>query len=214
MNLERIPFVGEPLKGLQVMGLLETRTLDFENIIILSMNEGSMPKPNRKSSYIPYNIRKSFGLQTYEDEDAISSYLFYRLIQRAKNIYIIYKTEEEGLAPGEKSRFIMQIEHELINVNKQIEIEYESYIPHLELRNRHQISVIKNDSLINKLKNFPYFSPSALSIYISCSLRFYLEKVLHLKKEDSAEEVISGAGFGNILHYIMLALYRNYKGVK
>ncbi|MCX7878812.1 MAG: PD-(D/E)XK nuclease family protein [Ignavibacteria bacterium] len=212
LNSERIPFVGEPLKGLQVMGLLETRTLDFENVIILSMNEGTMPKLTRKSSYIPYNIRKSFGLQTYEDDDAIASYLFYRLIQRAKNIYLIYKTEEEGLAPGEKSRFIMQLEYELAEVNRNVNIKNERYVPDLSLRNKREISITKDREVIDSLKDILYFSPSALSTYISCSLKFYFERVLRLKKEESAEEVLSGAGFGNILHYIMQELYRAYEG--
>jgi inactivated superfamily I helicase len=103
MEKVKIPFTGEPLKGLQVMGLLETRSLDFENVYILSMNEGTVPRSGSNGSYIPYHLRKAFRIPTYEDDDASFAYYFYRLIQRAKNINLIYNTETSGLLSGERT---------------------------------------------------------------------------------------------------------------
>ena len=110
----RIPFSGEPLRGLQVMGFLETRVLDFENVIILSVNEDVLPARGNQPSFIPYNIRKAFGLPTFEEQNAVSAFHFFRLIQRAKNIYLIHNTETKGITTGERSRFMLQLELELL----------------------------------------------------------------------------------------------------
>ena len=110
-----LPFWGEPLKGLQVMGMLETRTLDFENIILLSANEGMLPSGKSFNSFIPYDIRKEFNLPTYKDRDAVYAYHFYRLLQRASNIFLVYNTQNDDFGKGERSRFIYQIIQELPN---------------------------------------------------------------------------------------------------
>ncbi len=115
----KIPFSGEPLSGLQIMGILETRTLDFENVVILSMNEGTFPRSRPRYSFIPFNLRKGFGLPTIEHQDSIYAYYFYRLIQRARNISLIYDTSSGGLKTGEMSRFLTQMKYDKeVNSNR------------------------------------------------------------------------------------------------
>jgi len=208
----RIPFTGEPLEGLQIMGLLETRALDFDNIFILSMNEGIMPKGNTQSSFIPYNLRKSFKLPTYEDEDCAYAYYFYRLLQRAKNIYLIYNTEVGELNSGEKSRFIMQIENELVIKNKNISLENYVFQTDIGIQKHKEITVLKDESVIEKLKSRKYFSATALSNYITCSLQFYYRRVAGLKEDESIDDVFSGAALGSIFHQISETLYKEYEG--
>src|SRR5690606_32495326 len=112
-NTTRIPFSGEPVKGLQIMGFLETRVLDFENIFVLNANEGSLPKTNRHHSFIPYTLRKSFNLPTYTEQDAISAYHFWRLLQRASHIELLYNTQTNEFAGGERSRYLLQLFYEI-----------------------------------------------------------------------------------------------------
>jgi len=212
LSRERIPFEGDYLKGLQVMGLLETRTLNFRNVVILSMNEGSLPRNTRRPSFIPYNLRKAFGLSTYDEEDAISAYLFFRLLQGAEYITLIYRTAEEGLSPAEKSRYIMQIESELVKSNPDINYSVSDYSPEAVLLPENKITVQKTTDVINQLLSVKNFSPSALSLYINCPLQFYLKYVVGLEKPETAEEVLSGAAFGNIFHQIMENLYMDCKG--
>jgi hypothetical protein len=206
MDSISIPFTGEPLKGLQVMGLLETRALDFDNIYILSMNEGTVPLSGRGSSYIPYHLRKAFGMPVYEDDDASFAYYFYRLLHKAKNINLIYNTETSGLISGEKSRFILQIQHELSAYNKNIKINEFIFQPKLKLQKENDIAINKTDKILTELENHVY-SATALSNYIACSLRFYFLKIARLKADKTVEEAFSGASFGNLLHEIMSSLY-------
>ncbi|MGH2575692.1 MAG: PD-(D/E)XK nuclease family protein [Ignavibacteria bacterium] len=212
LHTAKIPLTGEPLKGIQIMGLLETRALDFENVIILSMNEGIMPRGNLYGSFIPYNLRKAFKLPNYEDEDSIYAYNFYRLIQRAKNITLIYKTQEEGVAPGEVSRFIMQIENELREANPLAEMKRLTFQPEVILKGIKKIAVHKTDEVIQSLKALPQISASGLSSYINCTLQFYFSTIARLKEEEAIEEALSPMGFGIILHKIMEFLYNDYKG--
>jgi len=202
----RIPFTGEPLKGLQVMGLLETRSLDFDNIYILSMNEGTVPRSGSNGSYIPYHLRKAFKMPTYEDDDASFAYYFYSLIQRAKNINLIYNTETSGLMSGEKSRFIMQIEKELTKYNKNIKLKSFIFQAGIDEVKNKDITISKTPQIIDFLSKMIY-SASSLSDYILCTLKFYLNRIAGLKKEESVEEAFSGAAFGNLLHEIMKQLY-------
>jgi hypothetical protein len=208
----RIPFTGEPLKGMQVMGLLETRALDFENIFILSMNEGVMPPGKRYNSFIPYSLRKAFKLPTYEDEDSIPAYYFYRLLHRAKNAYLLYNTEVDNLSAGEMSRFLLQVENELVKVNKNI--DYKHYIVETEagLSAGNEITIPKTPELIQKLKNVKYFTPSNLIDYINCTLQFYLKKIAGIEEEETVEEFFSPAVFGNIVHKLIQILYSGYEG--
>src|SRR4030095_9312368 len=203
----RIPFTGEPLRGIQFMGLLETRLLDFETVFILSMNEGIMPKGYTQSSFIPYNLRRAFRLPTYEDEDSNYAYNFYRLIQRAKNIFLIYNTEPGELSGGEKSRFIMQIENELARENHNITLEDLVLQTDIEIPKRKEIIIDKTAGIIETLKKQEYLSATGLTSYINCPLQFYLRTVARLREEESVEEFFTGAGFGNLLHQIMELVY-------
>lgn len=207
----KIPFTGEPLKGLQVMGLLETRSLDFENVYILSMNEDVMPRGNSQSSFIPYNLRKAFNLPTYEDDDSTYAYNFYRLIQRAKNICLIYNTEPGEILAGEKSRFIMQVENELARENPNINLERLILQSDADIPKRREITVQKSKDIIESLEKEEYLSVTRLGTYINCPLQFYLRTAAKLKEEETVDEFFSGAGFGTVLHKIMDLLYSNFK---
>lgn len=206
-----IPLTGEPLGGLQVMGLLETRGLDFENVFILSMNEGIIPKGTVMNSFIPYNIRKSFKLPTYEDEDALPAYYFYRLLQRAENIHLFYNTEVNKIYGGEISRFILQTENELIKINPEINYSHTVVSTEIGKPFRKEITVGKTPEIIDKLKKAS-FSPSDLNSYINCKLQFYLKKIARLREEEEVEEFFSPATFGSILHNVVEIIYKQYEG--
>ncbi len=206
-----IPFTGEPLKGLQIMGLLETRALDFENVFVLSANEGVLPEGRmNKKSFIPYSLRKAFKLPTYEDEDSITSYYFYRLIQRAKNIFLIYNTDI-GDEVKEKSRYIMQIENELLPRNKNITYHHKIVLSDLYNFNRKNIEIVKNDVVQRKILNINYYSPSTLIKYINCPLQFYFSNIADIQEEDEVVESFNSQIIGNILHKILELIYKPYK---
>ncbi len=207
----KIPFTGEPLEGLQVMGLLESRSLDFDNVFILSMNEGILPKGNTHNSFIPYNLRRAFKLPTYEDSDSISAYYFYRLIQRAKNIYLFYNTETNDVYSGEKSRFLLQLDTELKgNAN----IVLNQYIVQalIDESKKHEITINKSPKLITRLKNEKHFSATDIINYVSCSLKFYFKKAAKLEEEEVVEEYFSPSTFGKIFHSVMQIIYAGYTG--
>lgn len=210
LNSVKIPFAGEPLKGLQVMGMLETRLLDFENVFILSVNEGVLPKGDAQSSFIPYHLRKAFRLPCFEDEDANTAYNFYRLLQRAKNVTLIYNTEAGELSGGEKSRLIMQLESELAVKNKKIRLTQKVLQADIAIPKRKEITVDKTPELIKLLKQEDRFSATVLNRYIHCPLQFYFAKAAKLKEEESVEEYFTGGGFGTLLHQIMDIIYRPY----
>lgn len=204
----KTPFSGEPLKGLQVMGLLETRALDFENVFILSMNEGIMPKGSSVASFIPYNLRKAFNLPTYEDSDTITSYYFYRLLQRAKNIFLIYNSEVNVLSAGEKSRYILQIENEL-KVHKPV--NKTAQMP-VAKKPDTKIQIQKPKDLISKLQERDFISPSLLNTYINCTLQFYLKYIAGLEEAEDVEEFFEPGTFGSIIHNMLDKLYKPFKG--
>lgn len=208
----KIPFSGEPLKGLQVMGMLETRSLDFKNVYILSVNEGILPRDNSLSSFIPYALRRSFRMPLAEDEQAASAYNFYSLLQRAENVTLLYNTETGTLTTGEKSRFIMQIEHELSALNRGITLKSSVFESDITLPERREITVPKTEEVFGLLKGIKRFSASSLTTYINCPLQFYFSRAARLTEEDSVEEYFTGAAFGNLLHQIMDILYRDLKG--
>lgn len=208
-----LPFIGEPLQGLQINGLLETRTLDFENLIILSLNEGYLPSGKKSTSFIPLEIKRNFGLPTFNDKDAIFSYHFYRLLSRAKNIYLLYVENDES----EKSRFIDQLLFELPTYNSKIKIETQKYNSELpinkELKEDEQI--IKNDSIINIiLEKFKKgISPSALNNYRDCSLKFYYSEVAKIKEDDELDDELDAALFGTILHHCLEHIFKPAAGI-
>ncbi len=214
----RIPFSGEPLKGLQVMGFLETRVLDFDNLIILSVNEDTLPAAGNQPSFIPFNIRKAFGLPTYEEQHAVSAYHFYRLMQRAGNVNLIYNTEPSNLTAGEKSRFLLQIEYELLKkYPNSITLNKKTISTTVHKHTVEPIFIEKTEDVLKELSkfytndngtSFHALSPSGLLSYLSCSLKFYFRYVAGLKeKEDDIEENMEAATFGSVLHKAMQLLY-------
>lgn len=206
---ERLPFEGEPLLGLQVMGILETRNLDFENVIVLSMNEDLIPPAAKNTSFIPYSIRRVFDLPVVDHQDAMYSYIFYRLVQRAKNIYFIYNSTEGTGKSGEVSRFVRQLEHET-----NLSISHKTISTDVNVEDPHIITVPKNDRILDSLYRFTSkkrfkkrFTPTALSTYLDCRLRFYFKYVLELYEIEEISEDVDPMVFGNILHDVMEQLY-------
>ena len=214
LNSFSIDLYGEPLKGLQVLGMLETRNIDFKNIILLSANEGILPAGKTFNSFIPYDIKKddAYNLPTHKEKDAIYAYHFYRLIQNAENINIVYNTEtSEFGGSGEQSRFVTQIEHELsqynnIKINKQLV----TYKPLNKKTSVHEIE--KTTAIIEKLTAlFSHgISPTAITTYINCPLNFYYQYVLNVREQDGIVEVIDPSLFGTFLHNSLEVLYQPY----
>jgi len=205
---EKLFFQGEPLQGLQLMGMLETRALDFETVIITSVNEGILPAGKNESSFIPFDAKKHFGLPTYQEKDSIFSYHFQRLLQRTNNIYLIYNTETDGYGSGEKSRFLTQLEINNPTITKTI---ISPNVQHLEFP---LIQIKKTAEVLKKLKKVftKGISPSALATYIYNPIRFYEQKVLEIKEEDEVEEIIESNTMGSVIHGVLEAMYKPYLG--
>ncbi|MBI9067709.1 MAG: PD-(D/E)XK nuclease family protein [Salinivirgaceae bacterium] len=206
----RTPFEGEPINGLQIMGFLETRNLDFENVIILSVNEGLLPASSQSPSFIPYSLRRGFGLPTSDLHDAMYAYYFYRIIQRAKNVYLIYNSGSGGMQSSEKSRFAYQL---LFDTNFQVnEIPVSQTI---EVLSNQTIEIEKDQRVFKKLNTYlnseKTLSPSALSTYLSCSLRFYYRYIAGIKEPFEVDEKVDARLFGNIFHLAAEKLYDPYK---
>ncbi len=206
----RLPFTGEPLEGLQVMGMLETRSLDFKQVMILSMNEGVLPKPKPSHSLIPYEVKKSFGLRLYHEQDAIYAYHFYRLLQRAEKITLIYNTQTQDLGSNEKSRYITQLEHELPRYNPDITISEDIvFLPPPVNKAEATLRIEKSPDVMNKLTGRAEkgFSPSALARYIRCPLQFYFEKIADIEEAEEVEETLEARTLGTIIHGALEDLY-------
>lgn len=201
-----VSFEGEPLSGLQIMGILESRSLDFENVIITSVNEGKIPFGKSQSSFIPYDVKREFGLQTYWERDAIYTYHFYRLLQRAKNVYLIYNTENEGIDAGEQSRFITQLKIEKQPQHTITEWLYNAELPTHSLS--HTV-VEKCEKVMLRLREIAEkgFSPSALATYIRNPIEFYYQKILRIDENIEVEETIEANTLGNIIHATLEMLY-------
>lgn len=201
---------GEPLHGKQIMGLIETRSLDFENVILVGANEGFIPKSGIAPSFIPYNLRKAYGLLTYEHQDAIFAYYFYRLIQRSKNITIVYNSNETDADYGERTRFLQQL---LFERNLKIEPIAKSYLLKPVLPQR--ITIEKNHDVLqllrpDKIDANALLYPSGLNTYLTCTLKFYFKYVAKLKLPDKLETHIDQRIFGNIFHDTMESLYKDF----
>ena len=203
-----IPFSGEPVRGLQIMGLLETRNLDFKNILMLSVNEGMLPKGSTDTSFIPYNLRKAFGLTTMEHKDSIFAYYFFRLLQRTTNISLVYNTATEGLNRGEMSRFMLQLLMESNHTVSRFNLT-----SGIELTAARSISIQKTPEIIDTLKkryvleDSRPLSPTALNSLLECSLRFYFHYVAGLQEPDEVSEDIDGAMLGNFFHHAAEFIY-------
>jgi hypothetical protein len=203
---EKLSFQGEPLRGLQLMGMLETRALDFETVIITSVNEGILPGGKNDFSFIPYDVKKYFGLPTYQEKDAIFSYHFQRLLQRAKTVYLIYNTETDGYGSGEKSRFLTQLEIKNPSITKTI------ISPKLQNLKLPILEITKTPEVIATLKEvFTYgISPSALATYIYNPIKFYEQKVLKISEVDEVEETIAVNTMGTVIHEVLEQLYKPF----
>ena len=196
-----VPFQGEPLKGLQIMGPLETRALDFRNVVILSANEGMFPRRSVSSSFIPPELRKGFGLPTYEFQDAVWAYYFYRLLQRAEKVWLVYDSRTEGMNTGEESRYIKQLEYHF----REIPLRRRVAVSPLHAP-RAAGSIPKTEEDIAELCSRP-LSASALQNYLSCPAKFYYHSVKHLVTEDEVAESLDAGMLGNVYHRAMQALY-------
>ena len=208
VNSENLDFQGEPLEGLQFMGLLETRLLDFENIILLSVNEGKLPLGNTQNTYLPFDVRRNFGLNTFLENDSIYAYHFYRLLQNAKNIYLLYNALGSGVNTGEKSRFITQMEMESPHKMEHIVIENTSE-PILQ----EPIIIEKTEKVLEKLNEWKgRISASHLISYLYNPIDFYLNNILKAKETEEIEEELSQRNYGNLVHYALEELYGGLQG--
>lgn len=208
-----IPFVGEPLDGLQIMGVLETRGLDFENLIITSFNEGVYPQKSSTNSFIPYNLRRGFELPTTEHQDAITAYNFYRLIHRAKRIFFLYDSRTEGMQTGEVSRFMHQLHYHYGVIVQKKTISFD-----IGFGNAQAIQIEKSPTVMKNLLRFtsseefsPSLSASSINTYIDCPLQFYLTKVEDVEQTDEVTETVEANMFGTLFHAVMENLYLPFK---
>lgn len=208
INSESIDFQGEPLRGLQIMGLLETRLLNFENVILLSVNEGKLPLGNSQNTYIPFDIRRFFDLHTFLENDSIYAYHFYRLIQDAKNVHLLYNALSSGVNTGEKSRFITQIEMESSHDIEHVIIENSS-----EPIATKPIEIPKTQMVQERLQKWKEkVSASHLTSYLYNPIDFYLSKILNTSETDEIEEELSIKNYGNLVHYSLQEVYEVLKG--
>ncbi|UJH69210.1 PD-(D/E)XK nuclease family protein [Allomuricauda sp. SCSIO 65647] len=206
----KLDFQGDSIKGLQILGMLESRNLDFETVVITSVNEGILPTGKTNSSFIPFDVKKEFGLPTHKEKDAIYTYHFYRLLQRAKNIHLLYNTEIDTLEGGEKSRLLTQL---LTDVKLQHYVEHNIASPIVSASEKFSFEVPKTPGLLDTLKILAEkgFSPSALANYIENPLGFYKKNVLKIKETDGVEENIAANTFGTIVHDALEVLYRPFE---
>lgn len=206
-----IPFHGEPLSGLQVMGVLETRALDFDRIIILSVNEGIYPSRKGANSFIPYNLRKGFGLPTYEHQDSVWAYHFYRLIYRAQKVSLLYDTRSNGLQTGEVSRFVYQLRY-----HYELNLKQRLVIYNVSSSKTPALQVPKTPKVMQLLLNFEKegsraLSASAINTYLDCPLKFYFSVLEGLEEEEEVSETIESNVFGSMLHKVMEELYAPFQ---
>ncbi len=195
---------GKTENRIQVMGLLETRLLDFDNVIFLSANDENFPKLTQNNSLIPFNIKKAFNLPTFENQEAIYSYSFYRLLYRAKKVFFIYNAIQDEFNRGEKSRFIYQLQFQKgLNFNK-----YSNETKNSFFNSEKYLEIKKEGGVLSDMEGIKHFSSSALTTYLDCPLKYYFEYVKKLKEPDIADEDISSASMGNIFHAVMRRLLK------
>ena len=213
LQAERVPFTGEPLEGLQVMGILETRNLDFKNVILLSMTDNNFPGSRATDkSFLPYSLRYGFEIPTAEHHEGVYAYYFYRLIERAENLYMLYSSASDDKSTGESSRYIRQIEYET-----DFKIDYTNVGVEVSLSESNDIEVDKSVEVFDKLLRFTRdkaLSPTAFSTYVKCPLKFYFNVVERLRPEDELEESVDNMTFGNIFHEAADLLYSQTKGAE
>jgi len=226
----RVPFTGEPLRGLQIMGLLESRNLDFDHVFLLSANEGILPPADAQRSFIPQNLKKGFGLFTTEQQDAFYAHAFYRLLHQAKKVYLFHNTEDLQHLSGEMSRFLYQIKYEsrqdasghlrFPDARADFRVQQHFLSRRVTAAPVPAISIEKSEAVWNKLRAFTLdappgtkqqqLTPSALNTYMDCRLKFYYQFVVRLQETEAVEEEVDAMVFGNILHKTMELLYRRF----
>ena len=209
-NLRRIsiPFEGEPLAGLQVMGLLETRCLDFENLMVFSANEGNLPSAGNSHSFIPYHLRKGHGMPTFEERDAMYAYYFYNLIQRAGNVALVYNSVNDGANSAEMSRYLFQLQYTPVDKPGMLSLTFDFKSTgqqpiSIEATRQHQ------ELLFSKYSD-KSLSPSAINTYLDCKLKFYLKYIAGLKEQDELKEEIDPVMFGNLFHHAVELIYKPF----
>ena len=205
---EKLSFQGEPLSGLQLMGMLETRVLDFETVIITSINEGILPAGKSENSFIPFDVKQQYKLPTYQEKDAIFSYHFYRLLQRAKKVYLFYSTETDAYGAGGKSRFLTQFEIDGIKTIKK------TIAPLLVSEEKPDLEIEKTVEIIDSLKKIAKrgLSPSALAKYIEDPVSYYKRYILNIKDLDEVEETVAANTMGTVIHDVLEVFYKPYLG--
>ena len=219
LKSDTIPFESESQAGLQIMGLMETRNLDFENIIILGMNEGNIPKISRAPTFISQSLRYAYDLPLIKHLDSVYAYFFYRLLQRAENITLIYNDLVSDTNSGEMSRFVLQLLYE-----SNFEISHTHFNDEIYLQNRKPIEIEKNDTVLRKLdkyilsteknKKVKPFSASALNTYLNCSLKFYFKYVADIKEQEKIDNEMSPGEFGSVLHKTLELIYKELANLK
>ena len=203
-----IPFEGEPLSGLQIMGVLETRNLDFEKIVMFSMNEGKLPRMAGGHSFIPYHLRKAFGLPAYEESDAMYAYYFYRLLHRAKEVVLVYDSSGDGINVGEMSRYLFQMRYDSTLKTDWYHLDF-----NFKSSGRTMITIEggpqHQKKLLDRYSN-RRLSPSALNTYLDCKLKFYFRHIATIQESDVLLEEIDPRLFGNLFHYAAELIYREF----
>ncbi|TWP23448.1 PD-(D/E)XK nuclease family protein [Apibacter muscae] len=209
LNNEKIDFIGEPLQGLQIMGVLETRLLGFKNLIMLGVNEGIIPEGKKDNSFIPFDVKKNYNIHTFLENDAIYAYHFYRLLQHAEQIYLLYNNFTEGLYSGEKSRFISQLEFESPHQIQEITVSYSGSV-----QQQPEFKIDKTPALVKTIQQWlkKPISPTHLTSYHYNPINFYLQKLVQLEENTEVEEEISPLNYGNLIHHTLEALYTPLKG--
>jgi CRISPR/Cas system-associated exonuclease Cas4 (RecB family) len=205
-----VSFEGEPLSGMQVMGILETRCLDFENLVILGLNENKWPRKFTAPSFIPFNIRKGFGLPGIDEQDAMYAYYFYRLVQRAKSVSATYSTLKEGISTGELSRYGHQLKYDSVQKPNSVNLDFKfSNEPPAPIKV--EGSAKKQSILLERNAERP-LSPTAINMWLQCRLRFYFRYILNLPEPDEVKDEIDSPAFGNIFHETVENLYKPFVG--
>jgi len=206
-----LDFEGDAYNGLQIMGVLETRGLDFENIIMLSVNEGTLPAGKSNASFITYDLKKQFGLPLYTDKDAIYTYHFYRLLHRVENATLVYNSFSQGLNSGEKSRYLLQLEIEKPPAHS---LSFEAVAASVSIQKKTLQHIKKNEAILSRLKEIggKYFSPSALTNYVRNPMDFYYQKILKINEAVEVEETVAYNTLGTIVHNALENLYMPFVG--
>ena len=213
IQAEKVPFSGEPLEGIQLMGVLESRNLDFEEVHFLSMNEDKFPAKGSSQSFIPFNIRKAYGLPTLDQHDAIYAYLFYRLLHRSKKLNLYYNTDSSNGQGGEASRFIKQLIYEAQDTA--IQLNFKTLANAGVIQESNHISIPRGEEIKAQLAEYTQpnkrkLSASAIKIYLDCRLKFYFKYLAGLEEPDEVTEELDASTFGNIFHDTLEDLYRPY----